>query len=114
MQKQQGDITFEKVDQLPANLEKLLAGKVQPKDNRLILAEGEVTGHFHAIDLDEEITESDAELIAIGEEMLLNLHKQVEVKHNEHKPITLEPGLWKVGKIQEYDYTSEKNRPVMD
>lgn len=73
-----------------------------------MLAEGEVTGHFHGIEEDE------SELIQIGEKILLKLAKAATLRHQEHKPITLEPGLWEVGIVQEYDYFSKMVKKVVD
>lgn len=75
---------------------------------RLVLAEGEHTGHSHVIEDD------DAELIRIGERMVLKLTKPATVVHEEHKPITLAPGVWEIGRVQEYDWFSKMQRQVMD
>lgn len=74
---------------------------------RLVLAHGE-SGHSHVIEDDE------AELIQIGERMLLKLTKQATVKHDEHKSITLAPGIWEIGRVSEYDWLSRMERQVMD
>ena len=75
---------------------------------RCVLAEGESTGHAHVVEDDE------AELIQIGERMLLKLGKAATVVHEEHGPITLEPGIWEVGRVREYDYYAQMARPVTD
>ena len=36
------------------------------------------------------------------------------VVHQEHKPITLSPGIWEVGRVQEYDYFQKMVRKVQD
>jgi hypothetical protein len=36
------------------------------------------------------------------------------VVHEEHKPVTLEPGIWEVGRVKEYDWFSKMERQVMD
>ncbi len=74
---------------------------------RLVLAHGE-SGHSHVIEDDE------AELIQIGERMLLKLTKFATVVHEEHKPITLAPGIWEIGRVKEYDYFQHMARNVMD
>lgn len=98
---QQGDVTLTKIDHLPEN------GKTISR-KRCVLAEGEVTGHFHVVEDDE------AELIQMGEKMLLKLEKQAILTHNEHKPITLDAGIYEVGRINEYDYFSKMVRKVVD
>lgn len=87
---------------MPDGEQKLVSRK------RLVLAEGEHTGHAHVIE------DSEAELIQIGERMLLKLTKAATVTHQEHKPITLSPGIWEIGRIQEYDWFRKMQRQVMD
>lgn len=82
---------------------------IKPRNGRLVLADGEATGHAHTIDATE-----DAELIALGEKMLLKLGSQATLTHQEHKPIVLEPGLYEIGRVQEYDYLKQMARPVVD
>ena len=74
---------------------------------RCVLAHGE-SGHSHVVEDDE------AELIQIGERMLLKLERAVTVVHEEHKPVTLEPGIWEVGRVKEYDYFAQMARSVCD
>jgi hypothetical protein len=99
---QQGDVTLEKISILPSGEKKVLAKK------RCVLAEGEVTGHAHVIEDDE------AELIQIGEKMLLSLGRKTTLFHEEHGPIELESGFYEVDKINEYDYFSQMVRKVVD
>lgn len=110
MQLQQGDITFEKVESIPK-------GAVQKKHNGLIvLAEGESTGHRHVCVCKSAI----AEVYELKEQdmpipwLFLRLAEPVTVTHEEHKPIQLDPGLWKVGRIREYDYIQQMERQVID
>ena len=98
---QQGDVIGRKLDSMPAGEQKQIGKK------RLVLAHGE-SGHSHVIEDDE------AELIQIGERMLLKLSKPSTVVHEEHKPITLSPGIWEIGRVQEYDWFSRMQRQVMD
>ena len=98
---QQGDVLLRKLNQLPKGAITSTTRK------RLILAHGE-SGHSHVIEDDE------AELIRIGERMLLKLTRSATVVHEEHKPITLSPGIWEVGRVQEYDYFQHMKRQVID
>lgn len=98
---QQGDVIGIKLCSLPDGEQKIVS------KNRCILAHGE-SGHSHVVEDDE------AELIQIGEKMLLKLGKQTTVFHEEHKPITLEPGIWEIGRINEFDYFSMMARKVQD
>jgi len=111
-QKQQGDVLFQRLAKLPSE-----AGtnvgiyKMTDRGPRLVLAEGEATGHAHIL---EPEGESDAQLIAIGERMLLKLSKGGTVTHEEHKPVRLEAGIWQVGRVREYDYLNQVTRAVAD
>src|SRR5262245_21580837 len=98
---QQGDVLGRKIANMPEGEAKIIARK------RLVLAHGE-SGHSHVIE------DSEAELIQIGERMLLKLTKAATVVHEEHKPINLEPGIWEIGRVQEYDWFSRMQRQVVD
>jgi len=97
---QQGDVVLRKLDSIPAGEQKITR-------KRLVLAHGE-SGHSHVIEDDE------AELIQIGERMLLKLTRAATVVHEEHKPIHLAPGIWEVGRVREFDWLSRMERQVVD
>ncbi len=98
---QQGDVLLRKLESMPEGKRKVIARIT------LVLAHGE-SGHSHVIEDDE------AELIQIGERMLLKLTKVATVTHEEHKPITLSPGIWEIGRVTEYDWLSRMERQVID
>src|SRR5437870_9481684 len=98
---QQGDLIGRKLSEMPSGVQVHIACK------RLVLAHGE-SGHSHVIEDDE------AELIRIGERMLLSLTKQAIVTHEEHKAITIAPGIWEIGRVKEYDYITKMERQVVD
>lgn len=85
------------------------AVKVKKDPRGLVIAEGEVTGHYHGI---EET--SDADLYRIGEELILANEKEVEIKHQEHKRVTLKPQVWDTGIVVEYDPLTKLERKVID
>ena len=98
---QQGDVLLRRLQHMPE-------GDVKSVERgHLVLAHGE-SGHSHVIEDDE------AELIQIGERMLLKLTKSATVVHEEHKPIQLAPGVWEVGRVKEYDYFQHMARQVID
>ena len=99
---QQGDVLLRKLTAMPDGKTKLVSTK------RLVVAEGEQTGHAHVIEDDE------AQLIQIGERLLLKLEKAATIKHEEHKPIKLSPGIWEIGRVREFDYFSRMERQVID
>jgi hypothetical protein len=98
---QQGDVLGRRLSSMPEGEQKTIGRK------RLVLAHGE-SGHSHVIEDD------DAELIQIGERMLLKLTKQATVKHDEHRAITLSPGIWEIGRVREFDWIRRMERQVVD
>ena len=98
---QQGDVLLRKLEAIPDGQQKPVAKL------RCVLAHGE-SGHSHVVESDY------AELIQIGERMLLNLSKAATVVHEEHKPIMLSPGIWEIGRVREFDYFQQMERQVMD
>jgi len=99
---QQGDLILRPLNKMPTVLD---GAKITRK--RLVLAHGDSV-HSHVIE------EEEAELIQIGERMLLNLTREATVLHEEHKPITLSPVIWEIGRVQEYDYFQHMSRQVID
>lgn len=103
---QQGDLYGVKLQTMPQGDQKIIARKY------LTLAHGE-SGHSHVIEDDE------AELIQIGERMILKSTKAVTLQHvpahpEAHKPIRLSPGIWDIGRVREWDPFQEMSRHVMD
>ena len=98
---QQGDLIGRKLASMPEGDQKSVAKL------RCVLAHGE-SGHSHIIEDDE------AELIQIGERMLLKLENEATIQHEKHKPITLEPGIWEIGRVKEFDYFAMMERQVID
>ena len=98
---QQGDVLIESA-KIPSS------AKVSNK-NRIVLAEGQTTGHAHVItDLNNcTALESDPDLY-------LRVTNEVTVKHEEHNIITIAPGDYKVRKVQEYDHFLEEAKAVQD
>lgn len=85
------------------------AKPVQAQGGRFILAEGEVTGHAHAI---EECP--DVELFEHEGTLYLRTKDDTTVKHEEHGPVTVPKGDYEIGIVQEYDYDTEERRNVAD
>lgn len=98
---QQGDVFGRRLKLMPDGQQTLIGRK------RLVLAHGE-SGHSHVIEDDE------AELIQIGERMLLRLEKAATVVHEEHGKIKLAPGIWEIGRVKEFDPFSKMTRQVQD
>ena len=98
---QQGDVIGIKLSSPPAGEVKVVSKR------NCVVAHGE-SGHSHVVE-DEE-----AELLQIGEKMILSLKNPATLMHEEHGPITLDAGIWEVGQVKEFDYLSMMTRTVQD
>lgn len=96
---QQGDVLIKKVEASLKNIKKL---------NHLVLAEGEVTGHSH------RIVSGKAELYESGESLYLRVLEESCLQHEEHKEVTIPPGQYQIGIVQEYDHFQKAVRNVKD
>lgn len=95
---QQGDVMIVKI--------KKIEGK---KLNHLVLAEGEKTGHSHTI------TKGEAELYEKEGTLFLKvLSESATLTHQEHPPIEIELGEYKIGIVKEYDHWDEEAKEVKD
>jgi hypothetical protein len=75
-----------------------------------VIAEGEVTGHFHKL----ESGKFDLYKSAEEECLLLKVLEPTILKHDEHHAIELLPGNYKESSINEYDHFKEECRIVRD
>lgn len=99
---QQGDVLLKRLTSLPTGEKKLIS------KGKLVLAEGETTGHYHGI------VEENSYLYQCGDTMVLDLKEDSVLTHQEHGHINVEAGLWEVGRVQEFDYFAQMKRAVMD
>jgi hypothetical protein len=84
-----GDIMIERTEAIPEYAKRL---------QHVTLAYGEVTGHSHRIEAPEK-----AVLWQIqGGDQYLKITQTTRIIHEEHHPITLEPGLYRVWHQREY------------
>ena len=93
----QGDILIFPVAEIPTNIVPV----ERDKQGRLVLAEGEVTGHFHCI-LDDPATlfrQADVDEMA---DRFLSVEAEVALTHDEHATITLPPGQYRVRRQREF------------
>jgi hypothetical protein len=100
---QQGDVTIRKVDSLPLD-----AIQLKSDSRGVVLAEGEATGHYHGI------KSKYARLHERAGKIYLEALKKVTLRHQEHKSIEIPPGVYEIGRVQEYDYLTQISRPVAD
>lgn len=101
---QQGDVILEPVNNLPKDGKRL-----EPNQYGYVLAEGEVTNHRHVID-----KVADIEFIEKDGLFYIQNKQPITIKHEEHKPIVLPSGIWKVRGVKEYDHFKEEARRVID
>lgn len=84
-----GDLLVENVDELPVDVRPL---------QHLVLAEGELTGHSHRI-----AERGAAELLRSNSGLYLRVSKEIATLiHQEHGPIELPTGLYRVWRQREY------------
>ena len=84
---------------------------------RVVLALGEVTGHAHAIYPLEQTRTLPAKLWDAGAERFLQVLERCSVQHEEHAPIMLEPGVYRVSKFgagTQREYSPAELRSVAD
>jgi len=101
--RQQGDVLFKKV--------KAIKGKeVKPDVRGYVCAEGETTGHYHAV--------KDIEAVKVYEEngvrFVRVLKDTAVVEHQEHGAVVLPKGDYKVGIVREFDPFEKDARRVQD
>ncbi len=85
----QGDLLIETIRTIPEGAVPLAGG---------VLAEGELTGHAHRIE-----DERTAQLFACNGQILLNIvAPQARIVHDEHGPIDLDRGAYRVWRQREY------------
>lgn len=98
----QGDVLVQRVDTpIPQGAE-----KVKLDAGRVVLAYGEVTGHAHAI------PGKLASMYTWQGDTLLEVRKPTALTHEEHAPIPLEPGTYRV--VRQREYHPEELRFVAD
>lgn len=103
---QQGDVLILAVSEIPKDAEKLTLDQ-----HKNTLAEGEVTGHAHqikgAVDIFKQGNAPDGD-------MFMSVPKRITVQHEEHKPVALPAGKYKISRVREYDHFAEEARRVHD
>lgn len=93
----QGDIIFSKVDKTPKN-------KISKK---LVIAEGEVTGHNHVL-----IAQTDSTIL--GDKTLFTIKGKAKLVHPEHDTIVFSEGTYMVSNEKEFDYINLELTKVRD
>lgn len=94
----QGDVLLVEVPQVPEEAEP------EARSGRIVLAEGEATGHAHAIH------ERDARTFTHEGERFLLTRSRAQLVHEEHGPIEVPEGAWRVVIQREYEPTPDAER----
>ncbi len=83
-----------------------------PDTGRIVVARGEKTGHSHVIN------SSQARLWTLTRdgvtELYLEVQAPVTIVHDEHYPLPIPKGMYRVGRVKEYDYFSQMERQIED
>lgn len=109
----QGDVLIEEVAGLPREVFGTKLEVVPREGGRVILAHGEVTGHAHAI------ADQTAVLMSFKvkgkeqeEERYLKIERSSTLSHEEHGPIELPPGKYRITIQRQWEPTGWS--PVVD
>lgn len=112
----QGDVLLERIEEIPAGALK------QAKCERIILAHGEMTGHHHSIlgrDADWWRAEPAPENAApaagqsvvgtLVADQFVTVKRATDLVHQEHGPVALAPGNYRVRRQREYQPEAIRN-----
>jgi hypothetical protein len=107
MQIQHGDVLLKEIESLPGGVK-----KTRRENGRLIVMKGETTGHAHVI------TDQAASIWMLEKdgktELYLEATEPVTIIHEEHKPLPIPAGIYRIGQVSEYDYFREMERKAID
>ena len=118
MKYQQGDVLLTKIEQVE---EKDTIKYLQLKKdimNKVVVRYGEATGHHHRFELKD--LASGTEVAGYGRQNgdRVNVVKidgnAATMIHEEHNPISIPPGMYKVTQVREFDHLSMTTRMVID
>lgn len=90
-----GDVLIQAVATLP---------EVRVRRQGSVLAYGEVTGHSHQVEMPDA-----AELWWANNSLYLRVLVPTRIVHEEHQPIPLEPGVYRVWQQREYLPQSQRD-----
>ena len=110
---QQGDVILTLTDNIPSSQHNIV-----DCDNKVVIAEGEGTGHHHRFELDK----LDPEVSVQGWKkhwdqfptMVQITGGSATLYHEEHNPLTLPGGVYQITFVREMDHISGRERRVVD
>ena len=116
---QQGDVILRQVSEEEFNNASRIGYKTAKHDKRAVLQEGEGTGHYHAVYMHDMLEGAGITLCNNGEydrqnRGIIVTGAPVELRHEEHNTITLEPGYYLQRIVNEHDHISGITRRVAD
>jgi hypothetical protein len=100
-QYRQGDVLLEAVDQIPSE------ARQETARARIIVAHGEATVHHHSLNASAADWWKTAD-----DQQFIEVKRPANLEHQEHAPITLQPGRYRV--VRQREYTPQQIRPVRD
>lgn len=100
-----GDVLLKRIKELPEGAKELQRGK------SVTIAEGEATGHHHTL---YGSVPNAVILRGFDERRYVEIIEPVELRHQEHSTLSIEPGCYEIGIEREYDYFEESMRRVVD
>src|SRR5205085_7675998 len=100
-----GDVLFEQVEAIP----ELFHPRTTDEEKRGVVQHGESTGHAHVI---QDMT--GIEIFSDWRERFLKAEKEFTITHQEHKPLTLPAGNYRIRIAREFDYLRNASRMVVD
>jgi hypothetical protein len=102
-----GDVLFEKVEKIPD----VYINEKTPDEKSGIVQRGESTGHAHVI---ANMDTAGVELFSNWRERFLRAEKEFIITHQEHKPLSLPAGNYRIRIAREFDYLRHAARMVAD
>jgi hypothetical protein len=87
-------------------------------ETRAVLAEGEETGHYHAVYMDDILKDAKITLCKPNEYTRNNagiiVKGTIELRHEEHDTIRIPEGYYLQQIVKEHDHITGRTRGVMD
>jgi len=100
-----GDVLFEQVEAIP----EIHNPRTTDGEKKGVVQLGESTGHAHVI---EDM--SGVEIFSDWRERFLKAEQAFTIRHEEHKPLTLPAGNYRIRIAREFDYLRQSARMVID
>ena len=95
-----GDVILQSIEKLPKS------GQIT---TQVCLAEGEATGHHHMLTCEDGI-----DVVLEAKEILFKIESPGTLTHQEHDLITIDPGIYRVSREQEFDHFARTAKRVVD